>query len=277
MADNTVIFSMQGVGKTIPPSKVILKNIYLSFFYGAKIGIIGANGSGKSTLLKIIAGLDENYQGKIEKSKDYTVGLLEQEPKLDENKTVIEIIREGKKEIFDLLDEFNRISEKFNDPDLDGDQMEKLLARQGVLQDQIDAADAWEIDQVLNRAMDALQCPEPDAQIKVLSGGEKRRVALCRLLLQEPDVLLLDEPTNHLDAESVLWLEHHLAQYKGTIICITHDRYFLDNVCTDILELENEQLYRYRGNYEYFIEKKAEREFNEGKEYERARNLFRRE
>ncbi|MES2621031.1 MAG: ATP-binding cassette domain-containing protein, partial [Bacteroidota bacterium] len=237
MADNTVIFSMQGVGKTIPPSKIILKDIYLSFFYGAKIGIIGANGSGKSTLLKIIAGVDENYLGKIEKSKDYSTGLLEQEPKLDESKTVIEIIREGKKEIFALLDEFNTISEAFNDPNLDGDRMEKLLERQGVLQDKIDAANAWEIDQVLNRAMDALQCPEPDALIKNLSGGEKRRVALCRLLLQEPDVLLLDEPTNHLDAESVLWLEHHLAQYKGTVICITHDRYFLDNVAGWILEL----------------------------------------
>jgi ATP-binding cassette ChvD family protein len=277
MADNNVIFSMQGVGKTIPPSKVILKNIYLSFFYGAKIGIIGANGSGKSTLLKIIAGLDENYQGKIEKSKDYSVGLLEQEPKLDENKTVIEIIREGKKEIFDLLDEFNRISEKFNDPDLDGDQMEKLLARQGVLQDQIDAADAWEIDQVLNRAMDALQCPEPDAQIKVLSGGGKRRVALCRLLLQEPDVLLLDEPTNHLDAESVLWLEHHLAQYKGTIICITHDRYFLDNVAGWILELDRGEGIPWKGNYSSWLEQKQIKLAQEEKSESKRQKLLERE
>jgi ATP-binding cassette ChvD family protein len=277
MADNNVIFSMQGVGKTIPPSKVILKNIYLSFFYGAKIGIIGANGSGKSTLIKIIAGLDENYQGKIEKSKDYSVGLLEQEPKLDENKTVIEIIREGKKEIFDLLDEFNRISEKFNDPDLDGDQMEKLLARQGVLQDQIDAADAWEIDQVLNRAMDALQCPEPDAQIKVLSGGEKRRVALCRLLLQEPDVLLLDEPTNHLDAESVLWLEHHLAQYKGTIICITHDRYFLDNVAGWILELDRGEGIPWKGNYSSWLEQKQIKLAQEEKSESKRQKLLERE
>jgi len=277
MADNTVIFSMQGVGKTIPPSKVILKDIYLSFFYGAKIGIIGANGSGKSTLLKIVAGLDENYQGKIEKSKDYTVGLLEQEPKLDENKTVIEIVREGKKEIFDLLDEFNRISEKFNDPDLDGDQMEKMLERQGVLQDKIDAANAWEIDQVLNRAMDALQCPEPDAQIKVLSGGEKRRVALCRLLLQEPDVLLLDEPTNHLDAESVLWLEHHLAQYKGTIICITHDRYFLDNVAGWILELDRGEGIPWKGNYSSWLEQKQIKLAQEEKSESKRQKLLERE
>ena len=256
MADNTIIFSIQGVGKTIPPQKIILKDIYLSFFYGAKIGIIGANGSGKSTLLKIIAGLDENYLGKIEKSKDYSVGYLEQQPDLDESKTVIEIIREGKKEIFALLDEFNTISEAFNDPNLDGDRMEKLLERQGVLQDKIDAAGAWEIDQVLNRAMDALQCPEPDAQIKVLSGGERRRVALCRLLLQEPDVLLLDEPTNHLDAESVLWLEHHLAQYKGTIICITHDRYFLDNVAGWILELDGGKGIPWKGNYSSWLEQK---------------------
>lgn len=277
MADNTVIFSMQGVGKTIPPSKIILKDIYLSFFYGAKIGIIGANGSGKSTLLKIIAGIDENYQGKIEKSKDYTVGMLEQEPRLDETKTVIEIIREGKKEIFDLLDEFNRISEKFNDPDLDGDEMEKLLTRQGVLQDQIDAANAWEIDQVLNRAMDALQCPEPDAQIKVLSGGEKRRVALCRLLLQEPDVLLLDEPTNHLDAESVLWLEHHLAQYKGTIICITHDRYFLDNVAGWILELDRGAGIPWKGNYSSWLEQKQIRLAQEEKTESKRQKLLERE
>lgn len=256
MADNTIIFSMVGVSKTIPPNKQILKDIYLSFFYGAKIGIIGANGSGKSTLLRIIAGVDENYQGKIEKSKDYAIGMLEQEPKLDDSKKVIEIVREGKKEIFDLLDEFNAISEKFNDPDLDTDKMEKLLERQGVLQDKIDAANAWEIDQVLNRAMDALQCPEPEALVKNLSGGEKRRVALCRLLLQEPDVLLLDEPTNHLDAESVLWLEHHLAQYKGTVICITHDRYFLDNVAGWILELDAGRGIPWKGNYSSWLEQK---------------------
>ena len=256
MSDTTIIFSMLGVSKTIPPTKQIIKDIYLSFYYGAKIGIIGANGSGKSTLLRIIAGVDENFQGKIEKSKDYSVGYLEQEPKLDESKTVIDIIREGKKEIFDLLDEFNKISEMFSDPDLDPDRMEKLLERQGVLQDKIDAANAWEIDQVLNRAMDALQCPEPDAPIKNLSGGERRRVALCRLLLQEPDVLLLDEPTNHLDAESVLWLEHHLAQYKGTVICITHDRYFLDNVAGWILELDRGEGIPWKGNYSTWLEQK---------------------
>jgi ATP-binding cassette ChvD family protein len=269
MADNTVIFSMVGLSKTIPPTKQILKDIYLSFFYGAKIGIIGANGSGKSTLLKIIAGLDENYQGKIEKSKDYSVGYLEQDPKLDESKTVIEIIREGKKEIFDLLNEFNAISEKFSDPELDPDKMEKLLDRQGVLQDQIDAAGAWEIDQVLNRAMDALQCPDGDAPVKNLSGGERRRVALCRLLLQEPDVLLLDEPTNHLDAESVLWLEHHLEQYKGTVICITHDRYFLDNVAAWILELDGGKGIPWKGNYSSWSDQKqirlAQEEKSEGK------------
>lgn len=277
MAENSIIFSMQGVGKTIPPQKVILKDIYLSFFYGAKIGIIGANGSGKSTLLKIVAGLDENYQGKIEKSKDYSVGYLEQEPKLDETKTVIEIIREGKKEIFALLDEFNKISEEFNDPNLDGDRMEKLLERQGVLQDKIDAANAWEIDQVLNRAMDALQCPDPDAPIKQLSGGEKRRVALCRLLLQEPDVLLLDEPTNHLDAESVLWLEHHLAQYKGTIICITHDRYFLDNVAGWILELDGGKGIPWKGNYSSWLEQKQIRMEQEERAESKRQKVMERE
>lgn len=259
MADGPIIFSMLGLSKTIPPNRQILKDIYLSFFYGAKIGIIGANGSGKSTLLRIIAGMDENYQGKIEKSKDYSVGFLEQEPKLDEEKTVIEIVREGKQEIFDMLNEFNAISDLFADPDLSAEKMEKLLERQGALQDKIDAAGAWEIDQVLSRAMDALQCPEPDRQIKFLSGGEKRRVALCRLLLQEPDVLLLDEPTNHLDAESVLWLEHHLAQYKGTVICITHDRYFLDNVAGWILELDRGEGIPWKGNYSSWLEQKQVR------------------
>lgn len=277
MADNTVIFSMVGLSKTIPPTKQILKDIYLSFFYGAKIGIIGANGSGKSTLLKIIAGLDENYQGKIEKSKDYTVGYLEQDPKLDETKTVIEIIREGKKEIFALLDEFNAISDKFSDPDLDPDRMEKLLERQGVLQDQIDAAGAWEIDQVLNRAMDALQVPDGESSVKTLSGGERRRVALCRLLLQEPDVLLLDEPTNHLDAESVLWLEHHLEQYKGTVICITHDRYFLDNVAAWILELDGGKGIPWKGNYSSWLDQKQLRMAQEEKVEGKRQKMLQRE
>jgi sulfate-transporting ATPase len=252
-----IIFSMVGLSKVIPPSRTILKDIYLSFYYGAKIGIIGMNGSGKSTLLKIIAGIDQNYIGKIESSKDFSVGYLEQEPLLDDNKTVIEVIREGKAEIFAMLDEFNAISDGFADPDLDPDKMEKMLERQGVLQDKIDAANAWEIDQVLNRAMDALQCPDPGASIKNLSGGERRRVALCRLLLQEPDVLLLDEPTNHLDAESVLWLEHHLDQYKGTVICITHDRYFLDNVAGWILELDKGEGIPYKGNYSSWLEQKS--------------------
>lgn len=277
MADNTVIFSMVGLSKTIPPTKQILKDIYLSFFYGAKIGIIGANGSGKSTLLKIIAGLDENYQGKIEKSKDYTVGYLEQDPKLDATKTVIEIIREGKKEIFALLDEFNAISEQFSDPELDPDKMEKLLERQGVLQDQIDAAGAWEIDQVLNRAMDALQVPDGDSPVKNLSGGERRRVALCRLLLQEPDVLLLDEPTNHLDAESVLWLEHHLEQYKGTVICITHDRYFLDNVAAWILELDGGKGIPWKGNYSSWLDQKQMRMAQEEKTEGKRQKMLQRE
>ncbi len=277
MADNTVIFSMTGVGKTIPPQKVILKDIYLSFFYGAKIGIIGANGSGKSTLLKIIAGIDDNYLGKIEKSKDYTVGYLEQEPQLDDTKTVNEIIREPKKEIFALLDEFNAISAQFEDPDLDPDKMEKLLDRQGSLQDKIDAAGAWEIDQVLNRAMDALQCPDPDANVKNLSGGERRRIALCRLLLQEPDVLLLDEPTNHLDAESVLWLEHHLAQYKGTVICITHDRYFLDNVAGWILELDRGEGIPWKGNYSSWLEQKQLRMEQEERTESKRHKVMQRE
>lgn len=277
MADNTVIFSMTGVSKTIPPNRQILKEIYLSFFYGAKIGIIGANGSGKSTLLRIIAGIDENYQGKIEKSKDYSVGLLEQEPKLDDNKTVIEVVREGKQEIFDLLNEFNQISEAFAEPDLSPEKMEKLMDRQGVLQDKIDAVGAWEIDTVLNRAMDALQCPDADAVIKNLSGGEKRRVALCRLLLQEPDVLLLDEPTNHLDAESVLWLEHHLAQYKGTVICITHDRYFLDNVAGWILELDRGEGIPWKGNYTSWLEQKQTRMTQEEAAMSKRQKVMQRE
>lgn len=271
-----IIFSMVGVSKIIPPNRTILKDIYLSFFYGAKIGIIGLNGSGKSTLLKLIAGIDTNYQGSIEfKRNNYSVGYLEQEPLLDDEKTVIEIIREGKQEIFNLLKEYEDISNKFAEP-MSDEEMEKLLNRQGNLQDQIEAANGWEIDTVLNRAMDALQCPDPDAQIKHLSGGEKRRVALCRLLLQEPDVLLLDEPTNHLDAESILWLEQHLHQYKGTVICITHDRYFLDNVAGWILELDRGEGIPYKGNYTSWLEQKSIRLAQEEKmETKRQKTLQR--
>ncbi|MBS1596465.1 MAG: energy-dependent translational throttle protein EttA [Bacteroidetes bacterium] len=276
---NRIIFSMIDVSKTIPPNRQILRNIYLSFFYGAKIGIIGLNGSGKSTLMKIIAGLDQNYQGKIESTKDFTVGYLEQEPKLDDNKTVIEVIREGKKEIFDLLEEFNKISEQMGEPEVyeNADKMDKLLERQGTLQDKIDAAGAWEIDTVLERAMDALQVPDGETPIKVLSGGERRRVALCRLLLQEPDVLLLDEPTNHLDAESILWLEHHLEQYKGTVICITHDRYFLDNVAGWILELDNGKGIPYKGNYTSWLEQKEKRMAQEEREESKRQKVMQRE
>jgi ATP-binding cassette ChvD family protein len=270
---------MVDVSKTIPPTKQILKNIYLSFFYGAKIGIIGLNGSGKSTLMKIIAGIDQNFQGKIESTKDFTVGYLEQEPKLDDSKTVIEVIREGKKEIFDILNEYNAISEQMGEPEVyeDADKMDKLLDRQGTLQDKIDAANAWEIDTVLERAMDALQVPDGDSSIKNLSGGERRRVALCRLLLQEPDVLLLDEPTNHLDAESILWLEHHLEQYKGTVICITHDRYFLDNIAGWILELDGGKGIPFKGNYTSWLEQKQARLAQEDREDSKRQKVLQRE
>jgi len=276
---NRIIFSMVDVSKTIPPTKQILKNIYLSFFYGAKIGIIGLNGSGKSTLMKIIAGIDQNYQGKIESTKDFTVGYLEQEPKLDDTKTVIEVIREGKKEIFDILNEYNAISEQMGEPEVyeNADKMDKLLERQGTLQDKIDAANAWEIDTVLERAMDALQVPDGDALVKNLSGGERRRVALCRLLLQEPDVLLLDEPTNHLDAESILWLEHHLEQYKGTVICITHDRYFLDNIAGWILELDGGKGIPFKGNYTSWLEQKQARLAQEDREDSKRQKVLQRE
>ena len=279
MAENNsqqIIFSMVGVSKIIPPNRVILKDIYLSFFYGAKIGIIGLNGSGKSTLLKLIAGVDTNFNGSIEfKRNNYSVGYLEQEPHLDDNKTVIEIVREGRQEIFNLLKEYEDISNKFAEPMSDA-EMDKLLAKQGDLQEKIEAANGWEIDTVLSRAMDALQCPEPDALVKNLSGGERRRVALCRLLLQEPDVLLLDEPTNHLDAESVLWLEQHLHQYKGTVICITHDRYFLDNVAGWILELDRGEGIPYKGNYTSWLEQKSARLAQEEKtETKRMKTLQR--
>ena len=237
--DKKIIFSLQGVSKTYPPSKQVLKNIYLSFFYGAKIGIIGLNGSGKSSLLKIIAGVEKNFQGDLSFSDGYSVGYLEQEPELDDSKTVMDIVKEGASEVTALLDEYEQINLDFAKPEVyeDADKMDKLMARQGILQDKIDAVGAWELDSKLERAMDALRTPEGDTPIKNLSGGERRRVALCRLLIQQPDILLLDEPTNHLDAESVEWLEHHLQEYAGTVIAITHDRYFLDNVAGWILEL----------------------------------------
>ena len=239
--DKKVIFSMSGVSKTYTnANQPVLKNIYLSFFYGAKIGILGLNGSGKSTLLKIIAGIDKSFQGDVVFSQDYSVGYLEQEPKMDEDKTVLEIVKEGAAATVAILDEYNSINDQFGLPEVyeDADKMQKLMDRQAVLQDQIDASNAWELDTQLEIAMDALRTPPGDQKISVLSGGERRRVALCRLLLQKPDVLLLDEPTNHLDAESVHWLEHHLAQYQGTVIAVTHDRYFLDNLAGWILELD---------------------------------------
>lgn len=277
MADNKIIFSMQGVGKLIPPNnKQILKDIYLSFFYGAKIGIIGANGSGKSTLLKIIAGKDPDYQGKIQFEKEYSIGMLEQEPHLDESKTVFEIVSEGVQPVMNLLKEFEIISQKFSEP-MDAVAMEKLTNRMGEIQEKIDAVDGWEIDSKLERALDALNCPEGDAPVKNLSGGELRRVALCRLLLQEPDILLLDEPTNHLDAESVLWLEQYLQQYKGTVIAVTHDRYFLDNVAGWILELDRGEGIPWKGNYSSWLEQKQQRLATEEKQESKRQKTLQRE
>ena len=278
--DKKVIFSMQKVSKVYQGSdKQVLKNIYLSFFYGAKIGILGLNGSGKSSLLKIIAGVDKNYQGDVVFAPGYTVGYLEQEPKLDETKTVIEVVREGAAEIFALLEEFNKINDDFGLPEVyeDADKMQKLMDRQAELQDRIDACGAWEIDNKLEIAMDALRTPEADTPIAVLSGGEKRRVALCRLLLQQPDVLLLDEPTNHLDAESVLWLEQHLQQYAGTVIAVTHDRYFLDNVAGWILELDRGEGIPWKGNYSSWLDQKAKRLEQEEKVASKRRKTLERE
>lgn len=278
--DKKVIFSMSRVSKTYQGAqKPVLKDIYLSFFYGAKIGILGLNGSGKSSLLKIIAGVDKSYQGDVVFSPGYTVGYLEQEPQLDENKTVVEVVREGVAETVAILDEFNKINDSFGDPEVyeDADKMQKLMDRQAVLQDQIDAAGAWELDTKLEIAMDALRTPEPDTPIKVLSGGEKRRVALCRLLLQQPDVLLLDEPTNHLDAESVLWLEQHLSQYAGTVIAVTHDRYFLDNVAGWILELDRGEGIPWKGNYSSWLDQKAKRLEQEEKTASKRRKTLERE
>ena len=278
--DKKIIFSMSGVTKSYQSANTpVLKNIYLSFFYGAKIGILGLNGSGKSTLLKIIAGVDKNYQGDVVFSQDYSVGYLEQEPQLDESKTVIEIIREGAAETVAILDEYNKINDMFGLEEVysDNDKMEKLMNRQAELQDQIDAANAWELDTKLEIAMDALRTPDGSKKIGVLSGGERRRVALCRLLLQEPDVLLLDEPTNHLDAESVHWLEHHLAQYKGTVIAVTHDRYFLDNVAGWILELDRGEGIPWKGNYSSWLDQKSKRLAQESKTASKRQKTLERE
>ncbi len=272
--DKKVIFSMVGVSKTYPPQKQVLKNIYLSFFYGAKIGIIGLNGSGKSSLLKIIAGLDKSYQGEVVWAPGYSVGYLEQDPKLDPDKTVIEVVREGVQPIMDMLAEFDKVNEGFADPDADFDA---LLARQAELQDALDAADAWNIDSKLERAMDALQCPPDDQKVSTLSGGERRRVALIRLLLQQPDVLLLDEPTNHLDAESIDWLEQHLQQYPGTVIAITHDRYFLDHVAGWILELDRGEGIPWKGNYSSWLDQKTKRMAQEEKQASKRRKTLERE
>jgi ATP-binding cassette ChvD family protein len=269
-----IIFSMAGVSKIIPPQRQVLKNIYLSFFYGAKIGVLGLNGSGKSTLLRVIAGIDKNINGEVVFSPGYSVGMLEQEPQLDPNKTVKEIVEEGVQEIVNLLKEFDEINEGFADPDADFD---KLMERQGDVQEKLDAADAWELDSRLERAMDALRCPPSEAKISTLSGGEKRRVALCRLLLQQPDVLLLDEPTNHLDAESVLWLEQYLNQYKGTVIAVTHDRYFLDNVAGWILELDRGEGIPWKGNYSSWLEQKQNRLAQEEKSQSKRQKSLERE
>lgn len=277
--DKKIIFSMVGVSKIYPPQKQVLKNIYLSFFYGAKIGIIGLNGAGKSTLLKIIAGIDKSYQGEVVFSPGYTVGYLEQDPQLDPDKTVIEVVREGVKTVMDMLAEFDKVNEAFADPEVleDPDKMEALIARQAELQDHLDAADAWNIDSKLERAMDALQCPPDDQTIATLSGGERRRVALCRLLLQQPDILLLDEPTNHLDAESIDWLEQHLRQYPGTVIAITHDRYFLDHVAGWILELDRGEGIPWKGNYSSWLDQKTKRMAQEEKQASKRRKTLERE
>ena len=278
--DNKVIFSMSGVSKTYQSTnKQVLKNIYLSFFYGAKIGILGLNGSGKSTLLKIIAGIEKNYQGDVVFSPGYSVGYLEQEPQLDETKTVIDIVKEGVQEVVDVLDEYNKINDMFGLPEVyeNADKMQELMDKQAGLQDKIDATDAWDLDTKLEIAMDALRTPAPDTPINVLSGGERRRVALCRLLLQQPDVLLLDEPTNHLDAESVHWLEHHLSQYKGTVIAVTHDRYFLDNVAGWILELDRGEGIPWKGNYSSWLDQKAKRLAQEQKQASKRQKTLERE
>ena len=277
--DKKVIFSMVGVSKIYPPQKQVLKDIYLSFFYGAKIGIIGLNGAGKSTLLKIIAGIEKQYQGEVVFSPGYSVGYLEQEPKLDPDKTVKEVVQEGMQHVLDLIAEFDKVNESFGDPDVleDPDKMDKLITRQAELQDKLDACDAWNIDNKLERAMDALRCPPEDQKIATLSGGERRRVALCRLLLQQPDILLLDEPTNHLDAESIDWLEQHLQQYEGTVIAVTHDRYFLDHVAGWILELDRGEGIPWKGNYSSWLDQKTKRMAQEEKQASKRRKTLERE
>ena len=272
--DKKIIFSMVGVSKSFTPQKKVLNNIYLSFFYGAKIGIVGMNGAGKSTLLKIIAGVEHTYEGNVVFSPGYSVGYLEQDPQLDPEKTVREVVQEGVQPIVDMLAEFDKVNESFADPDADFDT---LIARQGELQEKLDQCDAWNLDQKLGRAMDALRCPDEDAVVKHLSGGERRRVALCRLLLQQPDILLLDEPTNHLDAESIDWLEQHLHQYAGTVICITHDRYFLDNVAGWILELDRGEGIPWQGNYSSWLEQKTTRMAQEEKQASKRRKTLERE
>ena len=274
--DKKIIFSMVGVGKLIPPSRRILKDIYLSFYYGAKIGIIGLNGSGKSSLLKIIAGLDKSHEGEVHFSPGYSVGYLEQEPRLDDNKTVKEVVMEGVKEVADLIDEYNKLNEKFCEP-MSDDEMAALIEKQGELTELMEQHDAWNLDSKLERAMDALNCPEDDALVKNLSGGERRRVALCRILLQEPDILLLDEPTNHLDAESIEWLEQHLQQYKGTVIAVTHDRYFLDHVAGWILELDRGEGIPWEGNYSSWLEQKTKRLSMEEKQESKRKKTLPRE
>jgi len=277
--DKKIIFSMVGVSKVIPPQRQILKDIYLSFFYGAKIGIIGLNGSGKSTLLKIIAGIDKEYQGNVVFSQGYSIGYLEQEPKLDPDKTVKEVVMEGVKPVTDLLAEYDEVNNAFADPDVleDPEKMDKLIARQAELQDKLDACDAWNIDNKLERAMDALRCPSDEQKVSTLSGGERRRVALCRLLLQQPDILLLDEPTNHLDAESIDWLEQHLQQYPGTVIAVTHDRYFLDHVAGWILELDRGEGIPWKGNYSSWLDQKTKRMAQEEKQASKRRKTLERE
>src|SRR5438045_2708442 len=273
---NKIIYSMVGVSKK-HEKKVLLQDIYLSYFYGAKIGVLGLNGAGKSTLLRILAGVDKNYDGQISLSPGYTTGYLEQEPKLDESKTVRQIVEQGAQANVDIVNQFNAISEKLGDPELDADEMTKLLEKQGELQEKIDHLGLWDLDNQLEMAMDALRCPPPETPVKILSGGERRRVALCRLLLQKPDVLILDEPTNHLDAESIAWLEQHLKRYEGTVIAVTHDRYFLDNVAGWILELDRGQGIPWKGNYSSWLEQKEQRLEGEQKADDKRTKTLQRE